>query len=372
MVDNQLREKREIKIEMAYDQIQDFKKEPEAKVLWDGIAEGRFGLMCGVAKTGKTTFAENIAISLAVGRTEYFNQKMDGNPRRVLFINLEESWKIRNRRNLKQLNELSSDELELYKSNFITTPKEFPEFLNEEGDWQYLHDYIEASNPDVVFIDSLTHMFKGDIEKSTPCVNFFKLFKKYIACFEKTVVVIHHSVKGEKDPASQNNIAGSRVILQSFQFAYVFANTPGGEKYLCRVNNKEFPIDSTLAEVYSINTNGWISATGKKCNKYTLHKIPDMMDGRKDSTNKDLIYDFMLSVESQDSQHSTTNKSSKTFTTGELRKRFVESNTAVMSKDTFHKCLIKLESDKKIKKEKKGVYSLINEKGNDDGGEKGE
>ena len=321
------KEKRKIKIEMGFDQIQDLKNEPEVKVLWEGISEGTFGLLCGVAKTGKTTFAENLAISLSVGRTEYFGKKMNGVPRKVLFVNMEESWKIRGRRNTKQLNELSVAELDLYRENYMTVPKDFPEFLNNENDWEYLRDYIAEANPDVIFIDSLTHMFSGEIEKSANCVNFVQKFKKYVTCFGKTVIVIHHNVKGNDKPIDQNNVAGSRVILQSFQFAYGFANIPMGG----------------------------IVATGEKCNKYKLYKDSYKSDGRTDSTNTDLIYNYIESISSQVSQPSL---SGNRTTTKMLMSEFVENDSRTMSKDTLHKGLLKLEKESKIKREKKGVYIL--------------
>jgi archaellum biogenesis ATPase FlaH len=360
------KEKRKIKIEMGFDQIQDLKNEPEVKVLWEGISEGTFGLMCGVAKTGKTTFAENLAISLSVGRTEYFGKKMNGVPRKVLFVNMEESWKIRGRRNTKQLNELSVAELDLYRENYMTVPKDFPEFLNNENDWEYLRDYIAEANPDVIFIDSLTHMFSGEIEKSANCVNFVQKFKKYVTCFGKTVIVIHHNVKGNDKPIDQNNVAGSRVILQSFQFAYGFANIPMGGKYMCPLNNKEFGIDTTEAILYDIKEDGWIVVTGEKCNKYKLYKDSYKSDGRTDSTNTDLIYNY---IESRSSQVSQASSKGGSTTTRMLMSEFVENDSRSMSKDTLHKGLLKLEKESKIKREKKGVY-ILNSKVEDERNDK--
>ena len=71
--------------------------------MWNGIPEGSTGLITGVAKTGKTTFAENLAISLSVGKKEFYGCNMDGIPKKILFINLEENYRIFSRRNEKQI-----------------------------------------------------------------------------------------------------------------------------------------------------------------------------------------------------------------------------------------------------------------------------
>jgi hypothetical protein len=65
---------RSIKIIKGIDQINEVMKEPIPKVIWGGIPEGSLGLITGVAKTGKTTFAENLAFSIAVGRKKCFDK----------------------------------------------------------------------------------------------------------------------------------------------------------------------------------------------------------------------------------------------------------------------------------------------------------
>ena len=49
--------KESFEITTGYDQIVRVLKEPQPVTLWDGIIEGSVGLITGVAKTGKTTFA---------------------------------------------------------------------------------------------------------------------------------------------------------------------------------------------------------------------------------------------------------------------------------------------------------------------------
>lgn len=163
-----------IKITKARDLIAKIQNEPEPKIIWNGIVEGSKGLIVGVSKTGKTTLAENLAISLAVGKDSFFNYPLPGVPEKVLFINLEESYRLRSRRNLKQISTLNEKELISFDENFYSTPEDFIEFLINDRDWVELNKYIETVDPKYVFIDSLSHMFEGQIENSDPAIKFVK------------------------------------------------------------------------------------------------------------------------------------------------------------------------------------------------------
>lgn len=349
---------KKFKITKAIDLINRVKNEPEQKIIWNGIIEGSKGLIAGVSKTGKTTLAENLAISIAVGRKDFFGYQLSGIPKKVLFINLEESFRLRSRRNFNQINILSDKEKEMFSENYISTPEEFPEFLNSDNEWIILKEYIIESEADVIFIDSLSHMFKGQIESSEPAVQFVKNFRKYISSIKKTVIVIHHNTKGNDKPIDQDSIAGSRIIAQEFEYAIGLGNIPThtGGSYMCMLFNKYIEKNDTVATLYKINKNNWVENLGEK-NKYSLYEFLKN-DNRIRTENKDRIYDYMNSQYGQNSQP---------ISTGDLKKIFVENSTKIMSKDTLHKCLDKLIQEGRIESQKHGSYIIKNAINNTDG-----
>jgi len=355
-----IKEKNEITIVKAIDLIKRVKREPEPKMLWRGIPEGSIGLITGVAKTGKTTFAENLAISLSVGKKDFFGSPLDGKDKKVLFINLEEGYKLRSRRNSKQIESLNDKEYKLFSKNYLSTPEEFPTFLNTEEDWEALQEYVIASDAEVVFIDSLSHMLIGEIERSVIAQKFKQTFEKHLSKLGKTIVVVHHNTKGNDKPMDQDSIAGSRFILQEFEYAYGFANIPTGGNYACMLYNKHIEKDDTTAILYKIQKNGWFEYLGIE-NKFSLYKGSNKsstykVDNRIDDTNLNIIYDYMESQSSQGSQY---------ILSSDLQKQFVESNT--MSKDTLYKNINKLDERGKIERLKKGTYAIANYKNNEDG-----
>tara|TARA_R110000868_G_scaffold409459_2_gene694972 strand:+ start:439 stop:1545 length:1107 start_codon:yes stop_codon:yes gene_type:complete len=321
--------------------------EPKPKFLWKGIPEGSIGLITGAQKTGKSTFAQNLAISLSVGKVNFFGEKLDGIPRKVAYINLEESYKLYSRRLDEQISTLNSKELKFFHNNFIDTPTNFPDFLLTEENWKDLNNYLIRSKAEVIILDSLTHMVIGDIEKSRTVQKFIQTFRKYITSLGKTVIVIHHTVKGNDKPIESSNIAGSRLVLQEFEYAYGFANIPTskGGSYCCNLFNKHIENDNTTAEIYQISSSKWFNSLGKE-NKYALYK-ESTKDYRVDTTNRDLILDYIISKHSQGSQN---------INASELKVQFVDDGT--MSKDTLYKSLKKLTENSKIARLGNGKYKI--------------
>ncbi len=340
-------DKIEYPITKAIDLIKEIENEPEAKILWNGIIEGSKGLIVGIAKTGKTTFAENLAISLATGRKEFYGHQILCGPKRVLFINLEEKFVRMARRNKKQIISLSENELKMFSDNYYTNPKKFIEYLNNENDWMTLRNYIIQINPDIVFIDSISHMCIGEIEKSSVAQNFTQNLNKYLYSLEKTFIMIHHNVKGNDKPIDQGNIAGSRFISQEFDFAYGFSNIPTkeGGNYSCMLYNKDIQNDDNQATIYKINNYGWFENLSVE-NKYVLYE-ERKMDFRINSKNKDELLDFFKSSDSSDSS---------AISTSELTKYFVDKN--IMSKTTLFECLKKLVKEGAILREENGLYRI--------------
>lgn len=351
------------KITKGIELIEKTNQEPEPKIIWKGIPEGSKGLFTGVGKTGKTTFAENLAISLSVGKREFFGFEIeDPRPRKVLFVNLEEKYNLRSRRNSKQIERLSNDEKHLFNENYISTPVDFLKYLNTSEDWKDLSEYIEASEAEFVVIDSLSHMCMSDIERSAVALELTQNLEKYLWSLNKTYLVIHHNIKGNNKPVEQENIAGSRIITQEFEHAFAFANIPGSEdeSYFSMVYNKHTGKQNSTAYKYNFSEDGWITNLGA-VNKYSLYNEVKY-DYRTESNSKERILEYFVDLYSQSGQDSTA------VSSADLKKALVE--TKIMSKDTFHRNINLLVEDGVLSKDGKGVYvynyktESENEKGN--------
>ncbi len=337
----------------AHDQINMVMKEPEPKFLFPGIPEGSMGLIAGAPKTGKTTFAENLSISLSVGRNSFFGKPLIGRPVKVLYINLEESYKLRSRRMGNQIKVLTEDELKLFAQNYYTTPEKFPSFINSTTDWEMLRDYISACKPQVLILDSLSHLLVGKIEESQSVQKFFQNFFKYIRLPELTIMVVHHCVKGNDRPMDQDSIAGSRFVLQEYEFAIGLANIPTaqGGNYACMVFNKHVEKNDSEALLYKINANGWVDYIGES-NKYALYR-ETKVDGRSNTLNKKRILDLF-------NQENGKGSKSSTIPTSKFKNDLID--TGIMSKQTFHLQMNELLKDGLVESPERGNYRLISKK----------
>jgi len=329
----------------ASDLIAELEDQGEEQEIWNGIFQGSKGLIVGVAKTGKTTFAENLAISIAVGREEFFGYPILTKPQKVLFVNFEESSRVRTRRTKKQISELTETELDLFNENFISTPSNFLEFVHDEKDWKDLSDYVDYSDCDIIIIDSLSHMVMGAIEKSGHFLDFVQLFRKYLCNKQKTIIVIHHNVKGNDRPMTQDSVAGSRVVTQEFEYAIGLSNIPSStEKYLTTLYSKYEETDPSTVISYRITPNKWIENIAY-ANVTDLYSNTTKLDFRNDTTNRELIYEYILSMYSKDG---------KALVAQDLLECFV--GGGIMSKPTLYTQLKNLVEAKRIEKPKAGIY----------------
>lgn len=344
------------------DIIKRVENEPPLKMLWGDIPKNSIGLIVGQAKTGKTTFAENLAISLATGKKSYFNQELQGIPQKVLFLNFEESYRLRGQRNQKQVRSLNEKEKDLFAENFMSIPEGFPEFLNEEKDWEAVKSYIAQINPDVVFMDSITRMCIGEIEKSSVAQKFFNKMHKYIFSDDRTFICVHHAVKNNSKPIGMNLIGGSRVVTQEFEYGFGMSTYPrsNGNHYGAMLFNKYKEFDPEKAFVYKINNEGWVDFI-KEDNAYKLFygSKTEPKDGRIDERNRDLILKTIESLGSPDSPAVSSSR---------LIKNLVKEKKK-MSRSTFFENLKILKQRGDLVEESRGKYKL-NKTEEDESGEK--
>ena len=143
------------------------------------------------------------------------------------------------------------------------------------------------------------------------------------------------------------DIAGSRVIQQSFQFAIGLSEIPGrdGGNYGCILFHKHIESNPNDAFIYRQKTDRWFEVLGRK-NKFDLYKEHQAkIDGRYGSEHDSKIE---LYIKNQTTQHNMPT------TTAELNNQFVLSDK--MSTDTLHKSLHRLQDKGTITKPKTGNY----------------
>lgn len=320
-------------------------QEPPVPFIWSGIKKNSFGFVFGPSKSCKTTFCENLAMSLAANLQSFFNQPITPDEYKVLFISLEEYWQNRTERNKKQIIPINDN---LGQSNWVKNYKVInelvPRQVTTDNDWLEIERMIVNSKANVVFIDSLSRLYEGGIEDSGLAKKVAFKLRELTNKLKITLIVIHHTPKQIGKAITQDSLAGSRMLGQEADFMIGIGKNLEGKRYFKEVSFRYRQEQQENVTVFDIDQYQWLIA-GAELPEAALLKEPD---GRNDDTNPEQIFDFI--------HEKTTSTQGETYTR-ELMAEFV--TTAIISKQTLYNCLDRLEKSNRISKTGKGIYKSI-------------
>lgn len=313
---------------------------PKPKFLFSGVKEKSFGLVFGPSKSGKTIFCENLAMSLACGMTEFFGYDLEGVPKKVLFVGLEEFWESRADRNNNQFNVLSKEEKELVAKNYMVQNMEFINRIIKNEDWKALEQMIIDSKAEVIFIDSITRMNPGKLENSADAEKVMQKLRDICYKSSVTLICIHHTPKMGDNIINMDSIKGSSVFAQESDFAIAVTQTPKKTRYVKNVFFRYAADDETVKE-FSIDSSTWLN----HLRDVDEIELINRKDRRRNDNNREKVVELLDQNEC------------KTYRTSEL----VNSVTSLLSiKDRQAKSYLReLVEQNKIENPSKGLYKSI-------------
>ena len=327
--------------------LKEYETRPRPKFLWNGIKEGSFGLVFGPSKSGKTIFCENFAMSMAYGAKEFFGYELDGIPKKVLFIGLEEFWVSRAERNKMQYEVLTEDQKELADDNFMCQPIDFKNKIFSDSDWAHLEILIKKSKAEGVFIDSITRMNPGKLEVSTDAEKVMQKLRAICYDLEVTLICIHHTPKMYDNPITMDCIKGSSVFAQESDFAIGINRTQQDFRYVKNIFFRYAPDDSETVKEFDISSSTWLENIIDKEEIEILKRT----DRRRADDNREKIIQYF------DSSTCTS------FKTSDLVGHFT---TTLSIKDRQVKTYLSdLTKNNKISNPNRGIYKSINCNEND-------
>lgn len=265
-----------------------YKAMPPKKMLWSGIKEKSFGLVFGPSKSGKTIFCENLAIAIAVGRDSYFDYPLDGIPKKVLFIGLEECWDNRVERNILQFETLNEEEQLLMNENYCFQPIDYAKFITTEENWETLHETIAKSGAEVVFIDSITRLTLDKLEDGKVAGKIMSSLRTISQDLNITLFAIHHTPKLHGSPIVMDSIKGSGIFAQESDFAIGINRTDKKHRYMKNVFFRYASDDDEFVNEFKITDNAWLDLSGEVDEDEILLRT----DRRRAEDKRDLVRDF--------------------------------------------------------------------------------
>lgn len=283
-----------------------FKEQPRPEPLWRGITKKSFGLVFGPSKSGKTIICENFAMSLACGKKQFFGYNLDGIPKKILFLGLEEFWVNRADRNKKQYHALDKEEQQLIEENYLYQGINYKKRIITGDDWKDLNRTIVESKAEIVFIDSITRLNHGKLEDSDTAETIMQNLREI--CYKNgiTLICIHHTPKMKNKEITMDCIKGSAVFSQESDFAIGINRTTKGNRYLKNVFYRYASDDIEKVSEFSLNENIWSDYHGEVYESEILERtdrrkinnketeILSYFQKNPDTTFKtsDLVYEF--------------------------------------------------------------------------------
>ena len=178
------------------------------------------GLFTGRPGVGKTQLACQLAADLASGRSEFLNRELPEKPVKVLLLSLE-----MNKYQLPHIMKpLFGRYPDLPERNLVIYAKGEMMPLDEESGQAYLEALLEKIKPDVVIIDSLSHMARAELTSDTEMKVAFEFLQRARNEYNFGLVIIHHHRKKANDAASKkrpndlSDVYGSFYITAAVDF----------------------------------------------------------------------------------------------------------------------------------------------------------
>nr|WP_315130339.1 AAA family ATPase [uncultured Flavobacterium sp.] len=271
-----------------------YKAMPPKKMLWSGVKEKSFGLVFGPSKSGKTIFCENLAISIAIGRDNYFDYPLDGVPKKILFIGLEECWDNRVERNISQFGTLNEEEQLLMNKNYCFQPIDYTKFIVTEENWETLHKTIKSSGAEIVFIDSITRLTLEKLEEGKVAGKIMSSLRTISQDLNITLFAIHHTPKLHGNPITMDSIKGSAVFAQESDFAIGINRTDKKHRYMKNVFFRYASDDDEFVKEFVIESDAWLDLSGEVDEDEILQRTDRRRAGVEDKI--DLVCTFFDST----------------------------------------------------------------------------
>lgn len=314
---------------------------PERKFLWNGIQENSFGLVFGPAKSGKTILCENLAINIATGSKEYLGYPLSGEPKKVLFVGLEEFWASRFERNSKQIDVLNEEKRLLFQDNFFYQSPEFQHKIVSNEDWEDLKELIIETEAEVVFIDSITRMNHGKLEESKVAEKIMQTLRKICHECGVTIIAIHHTRKLNDEPITMDSLKGSSAFAQESDFAIGVRNTNKNHRYLKNIFFRYSSCDDELVKEITMDDDIWLNVINESDEDEVLIRT----DRRRADNKRDLISTYI------------NENTSLTYKTADLIDRFTVSLSIKPRQVKTY--LSDLVNENKVLNPKRGFYTSI-------------
>lgn len=226
--------------------------------------------ICGVAGSGKSSFATDLALNIISGQKRYIGKDIKAQSKSVIYVTLEEMEEDVMQRLQEQSKKYNIKAKDL-------NPFSLSIIFDSDNLAQRIEDYCKVSKPDLVIVEPL-RKFTNDLNSATKIdeglTPFFNIAQKYKTAF----LFIHHKNK------TGESFNGSQVIEDYLRVLFYFE---AKDVYYKTIINKKnsFVKDKDQIYLYEDNHKNFILQTQEGL----VEEIISKPKPNKDEVDKELI-----------------------------------------------------------------------------------
>jgi len=243
-------------------------------------------ILVGKPDTGKSQFARQLCIEVALGNKEFLNFPLTLRHSKSIYVATEDNMEATQYLLSKQLNGLHKEAEENLKFIFADT-------MSQEEILKCLDDELLKHPSDLVVVDSFSDIFSGkDNNNNMAMRNTVKIFDAIAKKHDCLILFVHHINKGAyKQAPGQEHIQGGSGLTQKARLAVQLSEGEGNTRYFTVVKGnycpKEYKQNSLVLEFSEDNF--LFTNTGKL--------IPtDDLGVKDESTKKEDKYNDLLNI----------------------------------------------------------------------------
>lgn len=242
-------------------------------------------VLAGKPDTGKSQFARQLCIEVALGKTSFLNFDLAPRHNKSIYVATEDNLEATQYLLSKQLNGLASTARENLKFVFADT-------MGQEDIIKTLNTELTKEPADLVVVDSFGDIFTGrDSNNNIAMRNTVKTFDKIAKHHNCLILFVHHINKGAyRQAPGQEHIQGGAGLVQKVRLAIQLTEGDGNKRYFtvvkgnyCTKEYKQNSLQLEFSEQTFLFTNtGILIPTGQLGTKEETTKKEEKFNELKD------------------------------------------------------------------------------------------
>jgi hypothetical protein len=258
-------------------------KQDEIPFLWKPfLIQQGLGALVGSSDVGKSSFLRQLAISVALKKTDFLGHELNVRYGRVIYFSTEDNQISVNALLKKQIDK-NINPNDLKGLCFI---------FNADNPLKVIEEQLQAEKTDLVIIDSYSDVFTGSSNELGHVRRFLNEYEKLANNYDCAIIFLHHTGKRtELGNPSKNNILGSQGFEAKMRVVMDLRKQEGNSNRFLQITKGNYLPDSKKSKAMELlfNEKQEFEFTGQYVGNNNLYSKLKFTEEEKEAIMKDAI-----------------------------------------------------------------------------------